>query len=123
MRLIDADALYGEAEMWYKGAPTPFRKIYRSFVDAVADAPTIAPPSNDPLTLEELREMDGEPVWVVEINGYPPRWGLVYWYRKNKRDIVYVTINNGASICAETSMTAGVKIYRRKPEEGTNVGS
>lgn len=78
---------------------------------------------NDPLALEELREMDGEPVWVVEINGYPPRWGLVYWCRKNKRDIVYVTINNGASICAETAMAAGVKIYRRKPEEGTNVGN
>ena len=28
----------------------------------------IAPP-NAPLTLEELREMDGEPVWVVELNG------------------------------------------------------
>lgn len=75
------------------------------------------------LTLEQLREMDGEPVWVVEPNGYPPRWGLVYWCRKNKRNIVYVTINNGASICAETSMAAGVKIYRRKPEEGTNIGS
>lgn len=74
-------------------------------------------PPNDPLTPDELREMDGEPVWVVEINGYPPRWGLIYWCRKNKRDIVYVTINNGASICAETSMAAGVRFYRRRPEE------
>ena len=76
-------------------------------------------PSNTPLTLEQLREMDGEPVWVVELNGYPPHWGLVYWYRKNKRNIVYVTISNGASICAEAFMAAGGKIYRRKPEEGT----
>lgn len=75
-------------------------------------------PPNDPLTLEELREMDGEPVWVVELNGYPPHWGLVYWCRKNKRNVVYVTINNGASICSETFMAAGGKIYRRKPEEG-----
>ena len=74
-------------------------------------------PPNDPLTPEELREMDGEPVWVVELNGYPPHWGLVYWCRKNKRNIVYVTINNGASICAETLLAAGGKIYRRKPEE------
>lgn len=73
-------------------------------------------PPNTPLTLEELREMDGEPVWVVELNDYPPHWGLVYWCRKNKRNIVYVTINNGASICAETFMAAGGKIYRRKPE-------
>lgn len=81
------------------------------------------PPPNDPLTLEELREMDGEPVWVVEINGYPPRWGLVYWCRKNKRDIVYVTINNGAGIRAETFMADGGKIYRRKPEAGDSIGS
>lgn len=118
MRPIDADAVHGEISKW------PESVMYKDWVQsAIANAPTIAPPPNDPLTLEELREMDGEPVWVVEINGYPPHWGLVYWCRKNKRDIVYVTINNGASICAETSMTAGVKIYRRKPEEGTNVGS
>ena len=78
----------------------------------------IAPP-NAPLTLEELREMDGEPVWVVELNGYPPHWGLVYWRRKNKRNIVYVTTNNGASICAEAFLTAGGKIYRRRPEVET----
>lgn len=76
------------------------------------------PPPSAPLTLEELREMNGEPVWVVELNGYPPRWGLVYWYRKNKRDIVYVTINNGVSIDAKTFLAAGGKIYRRKSEGG-----
>ena len=77
----------------------------------------LTPPPNDPLTLEQLREMDGEPVWVVELNGYPPHWGLVYWCQKNKRNIVYVTISNGASICAEAFIAAGGKIYRRKPEE------
>lgn len=30
-------------------------------------------PPNEPLTLEELREMDGEPVWVDTIK----RWGIV----------------------------------------------
>lgn len=30
-----------------------------------------AEPTNDPLTLEELRGMDGEPVWIVE----HPDWG------------------------------------------------
>lgn len=41
MRLIDADALYDKAEERYKGAPTPFRLIYRGFVDDVADAQTV----------------------------------------------------------------------------------
>ena len=31
---------------------------------SIAYAKTIAPPPNDPLTLEELRGMGGEPVWV-----------------------------------------------------------
>jgi len=38
-------------------------------------------PPNDPLTLEELREMDGEPVWVVWVpqlrKKFPPFWGIV----------------------------------------------
>ena len=36
--------------------------------------------ANDPLTLEDLREMDGEPVWV-EYHGRPKwnEWRLVKW--------------------------------------------
>ena len=37
---------------------------------AVPYKSTLAPP-NEPLTLEQLREMDGEPVWIVE----QPDWG------------------------------------------------
>ena len=32
--------------------------------DGRNDLPALTPP-NEPLTMEELREMDGEPVWVV----------------------------------------------------------
>lgn len=41
MRLIDADALYDKAETRYKNSPTPYRKIYKGFVDDVSEAPTI----------------------------------------------------------------------------------
>ena len=34
----------------------------------IANAPTLTPP-NEPLTLEELREMDGHPVWVKRLKG------------------------------------------------------
>ena len=34
-------------------------------------AVALTQPSNEALTLEELREMDGEPVWIVE----QPDWG------------------------------------------------
>lgn len=36
---------------------------------SIAYAKTIAPPPNDPLTLEELRGMDGEPVFCVDGQG------------------------------------------------------
>lgn len=35
---------------------------------------------NEPLTIQQLREMDGEPVWFVDIKGrkwYPPGWAIV----------------------------------------------
>lgn len=40
--------------------------------EAIPYQPTLAPP-NEPLTLEQLREMDGQPVWVKEIN----HWALI----------------------------------------------
>ena len=40
----------------------------------------VGPPPNDPLTLEELREMDGEPVFIERIGSDHPddrEWALV----------------------------------------------
>ena len=37
-------------------------------------------PTNEPLTIEELREMDGEPVWIVDVGPhkwYGPGWAIV----------------------------------------------
>lgn len=37
-------------------------------------------PPNEPLTLEQLREMDGEPVWIVDVGPhkwYGPGWAIV----------------------------------------------
>lgn len=56
-------------------------KILDRFLDAfvagyrlqmTGNAPTLTPP-NEPLTLDELREMDGEPVWVKEVE----HWALI----------------------------------------------
>lgn len=125
MRLIDADALYDKAEAWYKNAPTPYRKIYRSFVDIIADAPTISPTSNVTLTLDELLEMDGEPVWCVDGRGNQC-WCLV-----NCDDGLPCCYDNETGLWEDCfyGMTgdgrfglhqSGWLAYRRKPEEGTN---
>ena len=45
----------------------------------LAPAPTLTPP-NEPLPLEQLREMDGEPVWIVDVGPhkwYGPGWAIV----------------------------------------------
>ena len=44
-------------------------------LDIIEAFPTLTPP-NEPLTLEQLREMDGEPVWVETKAGLK-FWGIV----------------------------------------------
>lgn len=70
---------------------------------------------NDPLALEELREMDGEPVWV-ERPGYGSRWALVQVWAKST-NVIYLMLNNGVVLYPQVELDCGGKIYRRKPEE------
>ena len=68
-------------------------------------------PKNDPLTLDELREMDGEPVWVTHKDGSGGRWGIVNIYPNGI----------GADVCSDTVYWfedyIGTIAYRRKPSE------
>lgn len=48
----------------YQSVAARYAKILAGLVDEIATP-------NEPLTLEQLREMDGEPVWIVE----HPDWG------------------------------------------------
>ena len=62
-RAIDGDALKRWCEKIIDQACHPATvQIGEVFLDKVRSMPTLTPP-NEPLTLEELREMDGEPVW------------------------------------------------------------
>ena len=63
--------------------------------------PTLTQP-NEPLTEEQLREMDGEPVWFDTIK----RWGIV----KVCRDGVFVLTKSGEFEVGRC------KYYRRPPE-------
>lgn len=73
----------------------------------------IAPP-NPPLTVEDLRKMNGEPVWVERHSHFDctPHWALVHVHRSGD---VYLTERN----CGQILFIIGDKVYRRKPEEGT----
>ena len=68
---------------------------------AIRSAPTLTQP-NEPLTIEQLREMDGEPVWFDTIK----RWGIV----KVCRDGVFVLTKSGEFEVGRC------KYYRRPPE-------
>ena len=67
-RAIDADAVkrraWDIAEAWKDQGRDYEALLLESVVEQIVDTqPTLTPP-NEALTLEELREMDGEPVWV-----------------------------------------------------------
>ncbi len=77
-----------------------------------AEKVTAAQQPNDPLTLEELREMDGEPVWIIPMRGSGGfrTWMLVdaeYELCREAHGEMAVFEN-----CGKTWLA-----YRRKPEE------
>ncbi len=76
--------------------------------------------ANEPLTPEQLREMDGEPVWVEEPDGYKSYsgWALVYVAWRCQSVIYFVRANGAAMLCAPLLHSNG-KAYRHKPKEAS----
>ncbi len=116
MRLIDADRLKAvlenlKAHAEEHGIFPAFSVLVDYVIEVIGNQPTIVPPPNDPLTLEELRGMDGEPVWV-EFPRCPEAtgWMLV----DATRGSVYTGILGKVSFenYSETWLA-----YRRRPEE------
>ena len=85
MKIIDADAFekyaWGNPDIEVDGEPYISPSTVQNFA---ADHPITIDPPNDPLTIEQLREMDGEPVWVETIPSWlngPKKceWVIVSW--------------------------------------------
>lgn len=73
---------------------------------------TADPPPNTPLTLEELREMDGEPVCIAPVDGGPYTWMLV--------DTEYEVLRGAhGELAVFENRDKTWLAYRRKPKEGT----
>lgn len=72
-RMIDADELLDDitAAEEHGGMGAVIAGTLRRYV---IRQPTLTPP-NEPLTLEQLREMDGEPAWWDD--GYGSCWGII----------------------------------------------
>lgn len=92
-------------------------QIIDMLVSELEGEPTLTPP-NDPLTIEQLREMDGEPVWIVE----HPDWG--HWelsadaedyIADRDQDLYGLKHDDPAGQCGLHVL--GWLAYRRPPEE------
>ena len=66
--------------------------------------------SNAPLTLDELREMDGEPVWIVSLDGRD----LTCWMLVDARYNLCREAHGGMAVFENNGETW--LAYRRKPE-------
>jgi hypothetical protein len=77
------------------------------------EMPTLTPP-NEPLTLEELRQMDGQPVWVEDVK----HWALIDIEKGGQWDSMpFATWNeNGVRFCYNI-INRNLLCYRRPPEE------
>ena len=78
-------------------------KAWQGAMQLLYDMPTLTPP-NEPLTIQQLREMNGEPVWLDVADGV---WALV------DTDDDCVWLDRGGSI--DIFRLTG-KAYRRPPE-------
>ena len=89
---------------FYPCKPDIFAKTYES--------PTLTPP-NEPLTLEQLREMDGKPVWVEDVK----HWALIDIEKGGQWDGVPFAIwaENGTKFTYNVE-SRGLHCYRRPPE-------
>ena len=83
------------------------REKWDEIIDALDALPTITPP-NEALTLEQLREMDGQPVWVDD----EKIWALFQVWDDDNIDIVFPMPRG----CFHAKSVLGKKIYRRPPE-------
>ncbi len=80
---------------------------------------------NEPLTLDELRRMDGEPVWIVFT---PDTSGecLAMWVLvsvDNENDEIYLQNSIGGSSAYDEVWADIQAIYRRKPKDRETEGS
>lgn len=100
MSAIDSDALKEYIKK------TDLTAVERgALLQAISNMPTLTP-QNEPLTLEQLREMDGQPVWDSSLRC----WGIV---KSEKDGDVFLQTKSGEF---GLDPLGRVKIYRRPPE-------
>ena len=119
-RAIDAGAVkrraWDIAEAWKDQGRDYEALLLESVVEQIVDTqPTLTPP-DEPLTMEELRKMDGEPVYMTfpsDTGNQCGHWTLVGTQRWGAVSLIY---GCGWSSYESAVETLGAKFYRRPPE-------
>ena len=117
-RPIDLDQLMkyplrrGSEHCDEKNADPRFLNGVESILEWAQTLPTLTPP-NELLTLDQLREMDGEPVWVEDVK----HWALIDIEKGGQWDGVPFAIwaENGTKFTYNVE-SRGLHCYRRPPE-------
>lgn len=81
--------------------------------DTAEDAISALSPPNEPLTLDELREMEGEPVWIVDVG--PHKWYGPGWAIVDRDNCLVRTVKNWNAVFFESYGERWLA-YRRPPE-------
>lgn len=81
-------------------------------IEDIRSMPTLTPP-NEPLTIEELREMNGEPVWIVDVG--PHKWYGPGWAIVDRDNCLVRTVKNWNAVFFESYGERWLA-YRRPPE-------
>lgn len=125
VRPIDAVQVLHNINLHHR--PTPVSEFESGFNNGlnqamweITHAPTLTPP-NEPLTSDELRQMDGQPVYVVfrpDNSGDKPQfWALVS--ADKQHDEVYLLDSMGGTGSYDEIWANIEAIYRRPPEGET----
>ena len=127
MKPIDADKLKERlsARYSYKNINPVSASFLSMFLELIDTEPAISQPPNEPLTLEELREMAWKqpPVWCRDADGIHA--GLLCirddWYTSERTPHIWILDEEGNSgvYSVQSLIQAGATFYRRRPEEGT----
>lgn len=111
--MFQDDYTAGAGTSWLLNVAKAENKMIWEMIRAIEEAPILTPP-NEALTLDELREMNEEPVWIQNLEEpAKSQWRLLYWDREK-----YLVLQ-GISVRGYLLEEYGESwlAYRRPPEE------
>lgn len=105
--MFQDDYTAGAGTSWLLNVAKAENKMIWEMIRAIEEAPTLTPP-NEPLTCEELREMDGEAIYWPKNK----MWLIVYL---NHPDFGDCAVNREGQYL-QLEKCEKQKVYRRQPE-------